>query len=305
MSHKDKKHNDSESVFRRASEIEDFTVFTEGKMFPPLNKEISRLVISEKDYIVFLDKDYNVHWSCSMDYSKKMPPGYGAVLNRMGVLESESTLLAKNRKLELVRRLLGESIARLFDDNSDSTSADKILDKAEKLMNDVGDTSSRVFYLLGSVTMGLIGLLLMLLAVLLRACIVKHLGDGSFELTLGSLCGAPGAVLFVAWRSDTIKMNYAMGLNIHFLEGMIRGFVAIIGAFIVALAVKVNIIGGFVKETVDPLLVTLLLCLASGASERILPSLISKLEGEVSKEGSDAPDTTKRQQDSKTERQQD
>ncbi len=124
MSHKDKKHNDSESVFRRASEIEDFTVFTEGKMFPPLNKEISRLVISEKDYIVFLDKDYNVHWSCSMDYSKKMPPGYGAVLNRMGVLESESTLLAKNRKLELVRRLLGESIASLFDDNSDSTSAD-------------------------------------------------------------------------------------------------------------------------------------------------------------------------------------
>lgn len=259
-------------------EIDDYTIFREGDLFKPFNKVIGNLIISERGYIVFLDVDTNVHWSCNKEYRNMMPDGYGSILSRVGVLESESVLLVSKKKRVLVRRLLGESIARLFEDRKDTKGSDRILDKAEKLMKDIGDTSSKIWYMGGSAFMGLAGLLLMILAVWAKACIEKFFGPGSFELVMGSLCGAPGAVIFVAYRAESINMNYAMGFRIHFFEGVLRGFVAVIGALIVALGVKADIIGGFATKTIDPLLITMLMCLASGASERLLPSLISKLE---------------------------
>jgi hypothetical protein len=262
-------------------EIDDFTVFREGDLFKPFNKVIGYLIISEIGYIVFLDDDTNVHWSCNKDYRNMMPEGCGSILNRVGVLESESVLLVSKKKRILVRRLLGESIARLFEASKDTQGSDRILDKAEKLMDDIGNTSSRMWYLGGSSVMGLAALLLMIVAVYYKACLEKFFGPNSFELIMGSLCGAPGALLFVAYRADSIIMNYAMGFRIHFFEGMLRGFVAVIGALIVALGVKADVIGGFATKTIDPLLLTMLMCLASGASERLLPSLISKLDKSV------------------------
>ena len=94
--------------------------------------------------------------------------------------------------------------------------------------------------------------------------------------------GALGAAISIVTRTSKITLDAAAGMLIHFVEGAARIIVGLAGGLIIALAAKANLIMGFsqlMNGNAHSLLIVL--CFAAGASERIVPTLIQKIEVKV------------------------
>ena len=59
------------------------------------------------------------------------------------------------------------------------------------------------------------------------------------------------------------------------------GIVGFIGGFCVALAVKCNLVAGFVEKTENKLILFALLGIVAGFSERLVPTLVGRIESSM------------------------
>jgi hypothetical protein len=107
------------------------------------------------------------------------------------------------------------------------------------------------------------------------------------NIIIGSLFGSIGAFISIISRSSDIAVNAAAGWFIHFLDGVTRVSVAVLGAFLVALCLKANLVLGVPTGLESPLLYIIAFCIVAGASERIVPDLIQKVGGQA--QGTDTP----------------
>jgi len=106
-------------------------------------------------------------------------------------------------------------------------------------------------------------------------------------VTLDLAQNRAGALISVISRTQSISMDVATGRLVYYIEGAARILLGMLGAFLIALSVKANLILGVVNNTKDyefPFL--LLLCMVAGASERLVPNLIRQVESSVSIETS-------------------
>jgi len=260
-------------------EIEDYTVFNEGDVFPKLNKKIGILFIKDKDFIVFLDDSKDLHWYYSESYGE-FPPDYGEVVAREERLQATSHLVLSEFQCQIMRPYLGESIARLMDDRN-SENARKILDQAESYLEERCRERAKIWYLTGSAVTALLILLLFVGLWLLKPWMIPKFGlsEAVFEIFLGIALGPLGAILSVLIRQERITLNTYAGVHIHLFEGAIRAVLGAIGALLTALAVKANLLLGAINKAEGSLLMLCVVCLIAGASERLVPSLIQQFEG--------------------------
>jgi len=266
-----------------SDEIDDYSIFSEGDVVPSLKKKIKYLIAGDHDFIVFLGDDLITHWACVDSCADKLPQGYGKILNRVGILETQSSIVIKDLdQLILFRRLLGESLARLLEKQSLDVS-EEILDNTQKNLTEMGNNDARRWYLCSSLITSSVAIVMILIVGIFRSEIEPAFGKDFYDVLLGSLFGAPGALVSVISRTTKIDTEFFLGKSIHYLEGALRIIVAVIGALIVALSIKANIVGGFTNNMSNPTAFLILFCIASGASERLLPSIISKIESSVTK----------------------
>lgn len=80
-------------------------------------------------------------------------------------------------------------------------------------------------------------------------------------------------------------MNISAGKQVHCLEAVARVIVGMLGALLVALAVKADMLLGMINSSKEPFALLLTVCFVAGASERIVPSLIKQVEGMIEKKG--------------------
>lgn len=106
-------------------------------------------------------------------------------------------------------------------------------------------------------------------------------GATAFDIILGVLCGALGSLLSTTTRANRLVMDTYAGRNIHQLEGFSRIGAGLIGALFVALAIKSGLIMEGVQFVCGRLSLLLALCIAAGASERLVPSLVDAFEKTV------------------------
>src|SRR5262245_3489682 len=99
--------------------VEDCSVFHEGQVFPPLNKVIHILIITEPSYIVFLDPDLSVHQWLTSEYPSDEPPAdHGKVTIQESRLEAISDGILTPRQERIFRTMLGEAFARLLEEKN-------------------------------------------------------------------------------------------------------------------------------------------------------------------------------------------
>lgn len=260
---------------------EDFSVYNEGDIFPRLNKKIHLLVRKRDDYIVFLDEELYLHWYYNTAYTKAgFAKDYGAVVIRAENLEATSILLLKELQLEVFRRLLGESIARLLEDR-DAANASQMLDKAEVFLTARSRERARFWYLSATLTGTVLALAAGILAWSFRQKVAAAtgFGEGAVELLLGAGVGSFGALLSVLRRSDELAIDVSAGKRVHYFEGMMRALVGAAAGFLFALTIKSNILLGAINNSDRATPILLVICVIAGASERLLPDLIKQLEG--------------------------
>jgi hypothetical protein len=270
-----------ESVPLNVDSIEDFSPYKEGVIFEPLNKLIKILMVNNGDYIVFLDEELYVHRYYNSRYETSgLAKDYSEVVIRQSNLESISKLLLKESQLEVFRRLLGESIARLLQDRN-SKSASVMLDKAEVFLTERSRERARMWYLSASVVATAIMIVggLFLWANRQVVAVGLKLGDSAIDVMVGAAAGSLGALISILQRSDELETDVSAGPSVHYFEGAVRILIGVTAGLIFALAIKSNILLGAVNKSEQALTILLVISIIAGASERLLPNLIKQIEG--------------------------
>ena len=249
-----------------------------GDVDPELNKTIEEIVLSTNDFIVYVDSEQAVQWRTTDHH--KMPEYCGEVLNMVAALEAKSQFISAPQALRVVRRRIGEGLARCLDGypHENSLAALREVELELKIRN---KEISWKWYFLSA--MKLTAILVACFAILwlsrdyARACV----GAAAFEVILGTICGALGALLSVMSRSNRLIMDANAGKALHQLEGLSRIGAGLIGALLVALAIKAGIILGGTRFSGNPLALLFAFCIVAGTSERLVPSLIANFERNV------------------------
>ncbi len=274
---------------------DDFSGLSEGDKDPCQNKRIKRLIYCERDFIVYISDDLRIHISTSAALDAEgEPDGYGWVSGKVSELQATSGVLLQNRSLlEEFRAMVAEAYVRIFKDrhekNKHDTNAKVVLTKAEKLLDVWALESARKSYVLTCLCVSLFSLLAIIVLWTYRAVYQEVLGYSAFDVMIGSLLGAPGAMISVYQRLKDLPIDSKSRQSTHYTDASVRIFAAMLGALLVALSVKANIVGGFVSAGATSSLL-FVVCLVAGASERLVPSLISQVEKDAKKGKPQSPE---------------
>jgi hypothetical protein len=262
-------------AFGSGKPVKDFSSFCEGDIEPTLNKKIDTIIDCEEDYIIYLDEDLFVQWSY-ID-PKKTPSGFGSIANRLGHLETISRTQLRNSQYYEFARILAEGMARIIGDE-DEKMANELLDKAESYLLIRGTENARIWYVKGSISISFLLFILIFLLGTFRMQIIQYYGVDTFEITFGSLIGGFGALFFLLTRSGKILIDPAAGAYIHYIESFARVLTGCLGALLMDLAIKSNILLGIFKTVDYSFTVLLVISFCAGASERFVSGFIKRVK---------------------------
>ncbi|MDD5058262.1 MAG: hypothetical protein PHQ60_10340 [Sideroxydans sp.] len=253
----------------------DFESLKEGDTDPTSGKEIKFIVLVKKGILVYIDTNLEIQWTHSDDV--KTDDDFGLVLNRVSYLESRARFITDKECLLSIKRQIAEGIARYLDFLSYKLSKE-IHDIVEIEIEALNKKISWSWYFDAAYGLALICLVLWGMLWLLRDYISPNIGRVGFEVLLGGLIGAIGAIISIVSRGDAINLDANAGKTIHLTEGTARIIVGIAGASFVTLAFKGGVLLSGMKFSGSQLAVLLVLAIVAGASERLVPSLIGKVE---------------------------
>jgi hypothetical protein len=251
----------------------DFSILKEGEDEPLLGKKIDSLISSDEDYIVFLDDDCFVWWDMNENV---LLDDQGVGLTRVAVLESIQVGDYLTRpQIETFRRLVGEAVARLFENNEKAASLS--FEKAEDWIRARNREHSRLWYLSGATLVAIPMTIAVGWLILQRADFRPYLGSSVFNVAIGAAIGAVGAWLSVVQRARRTDLDVSAGRTLHYIEGSTRVLVGVVGAFLLALGTEARLLLSYVQET-NAFATLLVFCVVAGFSERLIPSFVEGLE---------------------------
>lgn len=250
----------------------------EGDTDPALGKVVKFLVLQTEDFIVYLDPELEVQWHHTGNISSGND--FGSVLNRAAHLESSARFLRDRAMLQPIKRMIAEGIARYLEYSSLDL-ADQIHDIAEAQIRKLNRQTSWSWYFDAAYWLTLGCVLVWLMVWLLREQVSRCIGAIGTEVVLGALIGSAGAMISVISRGNRLDLDANAGKTIHVTEGIARIVVGVAGALLVALAYKGGVLFAGVKFSGSEFAVLLSLAIVAGASERLVPSLVAKIEGDA------------------------
>jgi len=243
--------------------------------------EVSHLIISTDDYIVCLDKDLDVDWKTSDKYDEEGHEDdvqFHNILNNVALLESSPQHHLNNVNKKSFRRMLGESVARAL--ANDYKNAESILEKAQNFLVNRSREKSRMWYLTTSATFTLV---MIAVAVAFFLYVIKFKLDSGisiYDLVFSFVGGTVGAFTSITLRLGQSNVEADAGACLHVLESISRTATGGIGGILSGILIKLGVI---MPAFNSPELLSLTLFavgIAAGASERFIPSFISKIEKE-------------------------
>jgi hypothetical protein len=267
--------------FRDQRRVENYAYYREGDKDPSSGKVITKLIMSNPDYIVYLDPENRIEWSVTEEYednNKGYSELFSEVISKVIELEgiSKSVSMPDSQIIEY-RTLLGASIVTMLEKDT-AAIIREVVKKADTYLKERMAEMARKWYLISSFIYTGIYILAILIA--LNAGNYNDLWSHIFH---GTAMGALGALISIITRSEKIYVNISAGKYLHFLETAARIVVGILGGVLAALAVKADILLGIFKSSKEPLALLLIVCFVAGASERFVPSIIKHVEGMIEK----------------------
>ena len=243
---------------------------------------IGYLIISTKDYIVFLDHENDIDWKTSDAFDAKVQTPqekkeYYLTKNEIDSAENIPTNHLEKKVIIGFKRLLGEALVRAFE--CDNENARKMVKLAQDYVFQRNIEQSRYMFLTSCLFTTALSLIIGVLCWTFREFLILNIGNTAFYVILSVLVGSLGALLSVILRIGKTVLDFNATKDLHYLEGLSRILAGMISAFIVALCIKVGILLPIFTKLQSTNIAMLLGGLVAGASERLAPSLISKLDG--------------------------
>jgi hypothetical protein len=251
----------------------------EGQEDPCFKKIVKDVIFVTADFVVYLDEKNYTYWWCTHDYDSKLPAGFGAVLNRLSELEAiPIETLSADRQVAF-RILVAEGLARALDER-DVASANAAHDKALEYVRERLKEVARSWHL-GVAIRGVIvtGSAMVALGLLARAGTV---GWPNALLFLEITGGALGAAFSLLTRIGKLDLDPAAGKALNQGEAYGRLLAGAVGAYLVNLAISSGLV--FPNLATGNSAALLLMCIVSGISERLVPNVIAKIDGNTNEQ---------------------
>lgn len=247
---------------------------------------IKYLVLATDDYIVFIDSENDLDWKTTDEFDEKQfenddQKKYNKIVNEIANIESIPCDNLDEKIVLNFKRQIGEALVRNFD--RDFENAQKMLELAKDYIIDRSAEKSRFLYLKSSGITTLLVSSIGCLSWVLRDYLIELLGMTCFYAWLAFLIGAFGAMLSIILRMGKTNLDFHATTKLHYLEGISKIFAGMISALLVALCIKAGIIVPVINDVSSTHLAMIIGGLIAGASERLAPSIIKKIDGQKSK----------------------
>jgi hypothetical protein len=170
--------------------------------------------------------------------------------------------------------MLGEGLARCLHDDYGNGKA--ILDAANQFVSARNQETARKWLVCATSVATTAVLLLAIPLWLGRSSVSLTWGQHFLPLLIACVSGALGALFSVLIRAAKIPLDPAAGPWLHYLEGAAHVVAGMVGAIFVYLAMQAGIIAPRLLEL--GLVGTALACMVGGMSERLVPTIIRKVD---------------------------
>jgi len=221
----------------------DFSLLAEGDIEPNLNKRIEWLINADTNFVVFVGDDGFVYWDMNDNGTLAK---YGDSITRVAVLESIATNYLPRPQLLAFRRLIGEGVARLFEQNADA--AKVTFDRAEEWIKARNKERARMWFLEGATVIAVPVAVWLAYVIYHRADWRGLLTASVFDVVVGACAGAIGAWMSVVQRTRETELDISAGRSLHWLEGFARIVIGTLGAALFALGIKANMVLSFARQ---------------------------------------------------------
>lgn len=232
------------------------------------------LVYANDNFVVFIDDEIDVDWETGQEYGN-LGSEENELLNDAATVETiPCDHLDAYVKLKF-KRLVGESIARCL--SHDHRNARWMLDAALSYVTARNREKARYWYLKASSIGAALAILMGLIVWFYRDDVILVWGESAFLLFLATSSGASGAFLSISTRLGSAILDSTAGKTLHYMEAVSRIAVGALSGVLVTLAVNSGMFLPPVLKASRPIWGILLVSMAAGASERLAPSLIEKI----------------------------
>lgn len=256
----------------------DFDTLKAGDTDTILGKVIKEVILTSNTFVVYLDINNTIQWSTSSH--TKWGENFGKIQNQVSYWESLCNKLFKPKDAYDCKTLLAEAYARMLDEGDDK-SAQEIIDQTVDRIKKQGREILRQQYILSSlITSGLIVIIIILTA-LNKSHLIKYISYDAYRIFLTGLFGGIGAFISTMLRAKNYEAEITLDKNVHRLDGFLRIIYGLIAGVVISLAIKSNIVLGFIKDADKNNFIEIFIGMIGGASEIILPSIIKKVEDKI------------------------
>jgi hypothetical protein len=240
---------------------------------------VSTIVFRTSRFIVYIDNRKRIAYARSADYGQD-PADFGIVINKVDELENLASKALLGDSMSC-KAQVAQGLVRVLDEGN----GDSALNYLNKLYDGIHQDARHALkarYMLASLVSTLILILIVVLLWINRTFIINQVNVNAFQILLAACCGGIGAFISTFVRSLNFDADVKLSPVIYYLDGFLRIFFGVIAGAVLSLAIKANVILGFITE--QDIISLALICFFSmiaGASERLIPSIIKKIEQEV------------------------
>jgi hypothetical protein len=241
----------------------------------PVRLLISWSTREKGSFLVFINEDNDVDYKTTGDCDQLIRgKDCSKVLSRIAVLEAVPiSNLPEKIRLDFAA-MLGEGLARAM--NEDAANAKTLLDAASQFISARNQEVARRWLLSAA---GIATAVVVTIAVplwLFRTSLTASLGNHFIGLLVALASGALGSLFSVLTRAANIPLDPAAGKLLHCVEGAGHVVAGMIGAIFVYFAMKAGVFAPKLLEL--GLVGQALACMVGGASERLVPTIIRKVD---------------------------
>ena len=234
-----------------------------------------------EDYVVFLDSENDLDWQTTKELDKLIDEKCGSLANQVFNFGAELNAVPVEHLTQVQRKnfrvMVGEGFARLF--RLDAQNALQMLEKAQKYVLSRNEEVARKWQLQATGITAALFTIAFLVIWTLRKDAIAFLGQTGSNLVLGVCLGAVGALFSILVRMGDSHLDPSAGPSLHWMEGAARVLAGAVGAGVCQLAVHLSLILGVLKDGGLPAM--LFVGLIAGASERLVPALIKRVENDT------------------------
>lgn len=241
----------------------------------PMGKPIKDIIIQAETFIVYMDNKDVIQWATEgYDHFHE---NFGEIQNCVSEWETKVNKIFSKSDAYALKCLLAEAYARILD-NKDIVLARDIIAKATNTIEKQGREILKQYYAIASFIAALIICLAIFLSKFNKKMIETKYGIDEYCIWMTMLFGGVGAFIFTIIRLKNYQPDIVISKSVHILDGVLRIFYGVIFGLIIAVAIKSNILLGFLNQVEKNIYMSVFMGICAGASEILIPNLIKQIE---------------------------